>query len=200
MGGGALAFALWAGMAAAQDFPALYDVRGVADGDVLNIRATPDAGGDILGNYPPARTGVEVLRLSPDGRWAEVGLPEGNGWVATRYLAAVPQTEALSLPLRCSGTEPFWTLTLSDTEAGLRTPEADIPLKMTANMRARNGFTASLAEPDGTQWQVIAQVMQCSDGMSDRMFGLRALVSGRGANGAGEGPEIYAGCCTLEGG
>lgn len=200
MGGGALALALWAGAVIAQDFPALYDVTGVAAGDVLNIRAMPDAGADILASYPPTRLGVEVLRLSPDGRWAEVGLPEGNGWVALRYLAAVPQSDTLPLPLRCSGTEPFWTLALAPEASGFRTPEGHLPLTLTSTLRARNGFTASLVDDAGENWQVTAQVMQCSDGMSDRMFGLRALVAGRGGEDGGGGPEIYAGCCTFEGG
>ncbi len=45
----ALALALWATVLPAQDLPALYSVTGVGDGDVLNIRAAPDAAAAKLG-------------------------------------------------------------------------------------------------------------------------------------------------------
>lgn len=200
MGGGALVLALLAGPVAAQDFPALYDVAGVASHDVLNIRAAADATAAIVGSFAPDRDRIEVLRLSPDGRWAEVGRPEGNGWVATRFLTAAPVSDEIPLPLRCSGTEPFWTLTLAAQEAAFLTPEGNVPLRLVTSEKARNGFTATLADDKAGQWQVIAQNMQCSDGMSDRSYGIRALLSGFGAAEAGGGPEIYAGCCTLDGG
>lgn len=202
MGGVALIIALWGGGAMAQgmDYPALRDVTGVAAGDVLNIRAEPDAGAPILGSYAPDRRRIEVLRLSDDGRWAQVGLPEGNGWVALRYLAPLAKGPDLPLPVTCSGTEPFWSLDITDKGGVFRTPEGQSLLQLTDTGVARNGFDAALADDAGRPWQVIAQAMQCSDGMSDRQYGWRALLSGLGSAEAGGGAEIYAGCCSFDGG
>ena len=198
MGSGALILGLWGAGVMAQELPSVRDVTGVAAGDVLNIRAEPAADAPVLGSYAPDRQRIEVLRLSDDGRWAQVGLPEGNGWVATRYLSDAKA--GASLPLRCSGTEPFWTLTLDEGVSSFRTPEDDIALARDDLTVARNGFTASLTDAGGQRWQVVAQAMQCSDGMSDRMYGWRALLSGVGSDETGGAPEIYAGCCTLDGG
>ncbi|OYX22743.1 MAG: hypothetical protein B7Z10_12675, partial [Rhodobacterales bacterium 32-66-7] len=98
----------------AQDLPAQFRVDGVSADDMLNIRAEPRASADRIGALGPYTTNVEVLSLSEDGRWGRVGMPEGNGWVALRYLVRqdVPEGQVIPRPLSCLGTEPFWSLGL----------------------------------------------------------------------------------------
>src|SRR5690554_7899999 len=85
----AVVLAVAAGAAArAQDLPARFSVAGVAANDVLNVRAGPSAGTDILDRLAPDQEGVEVIGLSDDGKWGMVAVPGSNGWVAMRYLVA----------------------------------------------------------------------------------------------------------------
>jgi hypothetical protein len=99
---------------AQQTLPALYDVAGVAVGDVLNIRAEANASAAIIGSLPQNATSVEVIAINAAGTWATVNADEGTGYVATRFLVAQtgPDWGALKQPLHCIGTEPFWGLDL----------------------------------------------------------------------------------------
>lgn len=185
-----------AGPVAAQDLPATYAVSGVAADDVLNIRAAPSAGAPVIGSYAPTRGRVEVIALSEDGRWGRVGLPEGNGWVAMRFLvresvagAAIPR------PLRCLGTEPFWSVQLGEGGAVYSAPGAEIALTPVTEAVAPEGYLALMADRTGGTWTMLVDRRQCSDGMSDRVFGWQALVFR-----AGGGNALLSGCCTLDGG
>lgn len=181
--------------AQAQDFPALYAVTGVAADDVLNIRSRPDAGAPIIGVLAPDSTGVEVLGRS--GNWALVSAGEGMGYASLRFLSREPGPSwaALEAPLTCIGTEPFWTLEIDPAAGSTRfsTPEAPDPAAKPiiglwpAQPWARSaavGLTDGLAVLTGAE---------CSDGMSDRSYGIAVdifrTLSGR---------EIrLAGCCSL---
>jgi uncharacterized membrane protein len=184
-------------LALADSFPASYRVTGVAADDELNIRAAPDAGAALLGSYAPTRANVEVLALSDDGAWAQVPLPEGAGWVALRFLAPMPAAEGIPRPLTCLGTEPFWSVSLQGTGARYATPEADLPLILQSEVVADDGFL--LATSDENDWQRTAIIARaaCSDGMSDRPFGLTytGFVAGPGGM-----AFVERGCCTLDGG
>jgi uncharacterized protein YraI len=93
---------------ATADGPDHFAVRGVAAGDVLNIRAGPDAGKGKLGQIPPGASCIrnlgcqgglsyqEFSTLSPEQRlqrerenprWCRVEYRGVTGWVAGRYLA-----------------------------------------------------------------------------------------------------------------
>lgn len=90
------------------DGPDFYAVRGVAQGDVLNIRAEPDPHAHKVGEIPPDGTCIRSLgckggltfrehtELSPaekerrereNPRWCRVEYRGVTGWVAGRYLA-----------------------------------------------------------------------------------------------------------------
>ena len=104
---------LWPLPTWAETLPALFAVTGVAADDVLNIRAAPDAGAAAVGSFDPTRINIEVLDVSADGTWGMVGLPEGNGWVAMRFLERQEAVAgSIPHPSTCIGTEPFWTLGL----------------------------------------------------------------------------------------
>lgn len=159
----------------AEEFPALYMVTGVAADDVLNIRAKPDAKSDVIGSFDPDATGIEVVATS--GRWALVNTGEGSGYAALRFLEREPGPDwnSLQTPMTCVGTEPFWSLmidpvALEATHASPDTPNGqgmDIDHLWPATPWAP---AAAVGLPVGT---VVLQPAQCSDGMSDRSYGIR---------------------------
>ncbi|RYI35013.1 MAG: peptide-binding protein [Acetobacteraceae bacterium] len=160
----------------AQVYPALHDVTGVAADDVLNIRSAPDAGATIIGTLPPDATGIEVVAVS--GNWAVVNTDDGAGYAAIRYLsrAAGPDWNSLESPITCLGTEPFWSLKI-DPQAGetrFQTPEDEAAqvAPLVASWPALPwSQTAAVGLPGGL---AVLAPAECSDGMSDRRYGIAA--------------------------
>jgi uncharacterized membrane protein len=186
-----------AGAAQADPLPATFQVAGVAEGDVLNIRAEPSAGSAIVGTIGPYGFGVEVLRLSDDGKWGLVGLPEGNGWVAMRYLRPAPATDPALVPrpLTCHGTEPFWTLGLFPKGAEWTTPDTPrTDLTVSSEGVAPEGYLIRAEEGPTRVFHLIIGRGFCSDGMSDREFGLEARLFLESP----DGNRLLQGCCTLD--
>ncbi|RVT83392.1 peptide-binding protein [Rhodobacteraceae bacterium CCMM004] len=192
-----------AGAAAAQDLkrPALYDVAGVAANDVLNLRAGPSSAEAIVGALPPDARDVEVVAVNDTSKWGLVALPEGGGWASLRYLerqGGQPEGE-LPLPLRCSGTEPFWSLTVLPRGraiwSGLDLPTEELRLVWTAppvgRIAVRHGVRLV---SDGAEIAGVVTRERCSDGMSDRPFGLSILatLTRRGDT------ALYEGCCSVQ--
>lgn len=177
--------------AAAQNLPARHSVTGVASGDVLNIRAAPSASAPILGGLAPGAADVEVLGFSPDGAWARLGLPEGEGWVARRFLAPEPQDpRAIPLPLRCLGTEPFWSLTVTEAATLFETPDHEArTLRPLGRAEGFGGFILAYDDRGETRDLTVMR-SECGDGMSGRPYGFSALVWNRGE-------EVLEGCCLL---
>lgn len=183
---------------AAQDLPALHRVTGVAANDVLNVRAQPNAQAPIIGDFGPQAQGVEVTALSPDGRWARVNAGEGAGWSAARFLTPQgdPGWQTGLVPLSCYGTEPFWNLALflpgSQAEfTGLDT--GGFNLVTDAGALPSTPFPRTLAVPfsGARQGMAVIRSATCSDGMSDRLFGLEVQVYWRGQ------VTGLSGCCSL---
>ncbi len=183
--------------AMANSFPALFNVAGVASNDGLNIRSTPNASGAIIGALAYNATGVEIIRPSNTGTWGLVNTDEGTGWVSMRFLARTTAQWAYPAPAFCSGTEPFWGLTLSGNGPvafdlmGGGNMLFNTQTQMTAVGRPdRHSFVA--AGTDGILHAVISHDT-CSDGMSDREYGLTLDLIFRGQNGYVQ----YSGCCSL---
>lgn len=179
----------------AEILPALHDVTGVAADDVLNIRAAPEAGAEVIGTLAPDATGVEVL--SRTGDWGLVNTGERSGYVAMRYLARAdgPDWSALEAPLTCLGTEPFWSLQIDPKtgETRFQTPEDEKAriAPITASWPALPwSQSAAIALPDGL---AVLAPAECSDGMSDRAYGIAADLFLTG-------PERtrLSGCCRLD--
>lgn len=219
----ALAACAWlAGPAAAEvegPLPALHDVTGVAAGDVLNLRAGPDPDADLVGMLAPDARDIEVVELgrAPSGAaWALVARPEGGAWAAARFLARQDVQDGTGWlpPINCTGTEPFWSFELGTGEiAALRMPDSEAaPVFVTrrtvsANDPRGHGVTARWDGPEGdpatfgiTGAPVTALIRRaaCSDGMSDRPYGLAIdLLAGTlGPDGRSETAHL-SGCCRL---
>ena len=182
----ALLLALAGPARATQDaWPALFDVTGVAVGDVLHVRAGPGVAHAAIGALARDAAGVEVIAPDASARWGRVNLAEGAGWVSMRHLARRPGQWAGAFPevSACFGTEPFWQLRIDGDAVAWSTPEGDAAGRVTGRLgsvarRDRHGLVAVL---DGAPLTGVISAEACSDGMSDRVHG----------------GDVLSGCCTL---
>ena len=189
-------FLLLAGAAQAQDFPALYDVTGVASDDVLNVRTRPMAEANMVGTLAPDAEGIEVL--AEENGWGRVNVDGQSGWASLDFLARV---EGSALPdaavVDCFGTEPFWSLELTQGESAVfSVPEGvEKAFSVSPLTTASGRFQpfAALGSKMGENVTVIVGEGQCSDGMSDNLFGLTGMVVIGGYD-----TQVYSGCCTLD--
>jgi uncharacterized membrane protein len=197
------AFLLTAAPAAAADLPALYDAQGAVGGPALDLRAEPDAAAEILGSLPADARGIEVVALSEDGAWGLVGQGEGGGWLAMEGLSRQPDQSPwwqLRAPLRCLGTEPFWSLSISAAAGSgtFNTPEPPALDLQTQSVWPGSDWMrtagVTLSGGDATATLVLTGGA-CSDGMSDRTYGIAATLLLSGGPIGGDTP--LTGCCTL---
>ncbi|MCK0095503.1 hypothetical protein MWU60_07960 [Yoonia sp. F2084L] len=196
-----IVLACWTASATADEidpfFPALYAVTGVAENDTLNIRAAPDGDAAVIGALAHDARDIEVITLSRQGGWALVNASENAGWAAFRFLNRQDQrVMSLGLPegLRCFGTEPFWSITFGGGAVlDYATPGSIMRHSITSMSPAPENV--SVAE-FGYRfvWQsqgedVTAHILpgRCSDGMSDRIYGLHYVDNQRPSTG----------CCSL---
>ncbi len=192
-----LILSLLPSLALAQGFPSTHNVVGVAADDVLNIRPTPGTSGAPIGALAPDAVGVEVIRVTPDGRWGLVNVPGGTGWVSMYFMARDGQHQDFPSPASCSGTEPFWSLTLDRSGTVTFAPMDGTRMvfatqqQMTAiGMFDRFGLVARGAQ--GTLHATIAR-STCNDGMSEMEYGLTVDAIIRDA----DGYHLWSGCCSL---
>ena len=193
----ALGFMALPFMAAARDLPAAFAVVDVAQTDVLNIRAAPNAAADIVGKIAPFAINVEVIATSEDGTWGKVGIPEGNGWVNMRYLEATPPTDPYTVPrpLSCFGTEPFWNIGMYPRGSEYTSPDTGAVLMADVSSAvAPQGYLVRLQEGPTLSRTLIITREACSDGMSDRDYGFSAQMFLE----APDGNSVYHACCTLD--
>lgn len=104
---------------------------------------------------------------------AEPPLPPPEDAVPAPVLSGVD----LSSPVRIVGNEPFWSVELTGTEMVYTTPEpperrAPQPHPVIQGTTA----TYETETADGTALKVTLVATECSDGMSDRIYPLTAMV------------------------
>ncbi len=185
--------------AATQDgWPALHDVTGVAADDVLNLRAAPDASAPVIGRLAPDATGIEVIRPTGDLGWGLVNTGEGTGWVSLRFLERRPGQWDGAFPeiAACFGTEPFWSLRRDGDALVFETPDAaprDHAITVRSGSANRRDSFHLMAEGPDEPAVAIFQTRACSDGMSDREYGIGIEL----LLGTGPGTRHLSGCCTL---
>ncbi|MCT4559062.1 MAG: SH3 domain-containing protein [Pelagimonas sp.] len=194
----ALAAIVLCGAAQAQELPALFDVTGVAVNDVLNVRSQPSAAGQILTGLAPDATHIEVT--ARDGNWGRVNTGEQAGWVSMSYLTEqIDSTIGHAYRYQCFGTEPFWSL---DATAGNRAviswPDQQDVTYLMGNIHAASGrpwpHAVVGSTPEGAaSMTLIMSPRDCSDGMSDQMYGLEAALMLNS-----DDPRFFSGCCTLD--
>ncbi len=198
----ALAFLAARPAAATQEYilPTLFDVADVAADDVLNIRAAPRADAEIIGALAPDARAIEVVAHDRTGRWGQVNTGERSGWVAMRHLAYrtdVWEEGRLPPTLHCLGTEPFWALQAAGEAMDFSTPQTPERRLRLESVLATGVFRdprrALIATAPDRRLTAVIVPTACSDGMSDRAYGLEAslILEGEGA------PEMLTGCCSV---
>lgn len=188
--------------AATQEYilPTLFDVQDVAAGDVLNIRATPSASGEIIGTLAPNATRIEVVGVDASGKWGQVNAGERPGWVSMRFLAYRTDVwEPGKLPdnLFCGGTEPFWSFHAEDGNLIWEQPGHEVALSGLKVMDSgvfRHPRRGLQVEDDHDTLTATIAPAQCSDGMSDIVYGLEATVIMQTRD---QAPQMYSGCCRI---
>ncbi len=187
---------------AQQSLPALYDVVDVAAGDVLNIRAAPKASSALVGRLPRNAKGVEVVAITADRSWATVNTSEGTGFVALRFLSQQSGADwgALEAAVFCRGTEPFWALDIEPAQGNVTnsTPDgAPLTAKITAIWQSTPYHSTAAVAFKGAGIDGLASLhgAACSDGMSDRIYGIALDLFLRDES--GQATAALSGCCTL---
>ncbi|MCC5984291.1 MAG: SH3 domain-containing protein [Rhodobacteraceae bacterium] len=181
--------------ASADPLPQLFDVTGVAADDVLNVRTEPTAQAPAIGGLAPDLRGVEVTALDARGTWGRINWSEGTGWVFMRYMAARGvHIDNYNLPvgLRCFGTEPFWSLTHDDGVLLYESMGADqerFALEIAQDTMGHDDLRRMIRAEGGAVAYVHPQ--ECSDGMSDRLYGLAVAWM------PGPAAPLLSGCCSL---
>jgi len=186
--------------AQSQDYPALYRVTGVTAPDVLNVRAGPGVEHQIIGTFAPNQTHVEVVGTTEDRRWGRVIIGEVSGWSSMRFLSRTgPNWNAgLPTPLYCGGTEPFWSYNrligggnFNSTDIAAPEPFAELWNGPAAG-RGPQTFGMVLDSGNSTMTAFIRRGI-CSDGMSDRDYGIIAYFLRTTPTGS----QLLEGCCRL---
>tara|TARA_R110002049_G_scaffold44333_6_gene130243 strand:+ start:100731 stop:101342 length:612 start_codon:yes stop_codon:yes gene_type:complete len=185
--------------AATQDaWPALYDVTGVAASDVLNIRERPNSSAPIVGVLSPAARNVELIRPNDRETWALVNTREGSGWVSLKFLKRQQEQWLGKMPpvASCAGTEPFWGIKVNGqrmTFSGLAFDAQSYSIIQSGSAQnRRDRYNLIGSGPSGTA--IAAITMQaCTDGMSDRDFGLTVDLFLQGT----DQWQHLTGCCSL---
>lgn len=187
-------------VAAAQSFPSLHRVTGVASDDVLNIRASASASADIIGTLPPGQAGIEVMTTAKG--WGLVNIDERSGWVSMRFMKQMMPEVWPPKVFRCFGTEPFWSGLAISAKHG-RVIRFELPGEpwIEARLRERTSRNDSRrisgrftkAETTFTGHYVLSRQL-CTDGMSDRTYGLMSDFLIRRDNRW----THYSGCCSLK--
>lgn len=191
-----LALALASPAAATQEYilPTLFDVTGVAADDVLNIRADPNATAPIIGTLAPDATRIEVVEERRN--WARINTREGSGWVSARYLSYrvdVWDEGALPQGWQCFGTEPFWALTREGDSVVLGGPDMPNDMRKVQAVLSTGVFRDPTRAVLAEGMTLVSTPQLCSDGMSDRLFGLRAELVIHG-----DSPRMLSGCCSIQ--
>lgn len=179
--------------------PGYYEVVGVAEDDVLNVRQFADAQSEIIATLAPHAAPVEVIEVQ-DG-WARVSMGEGDGYVSANYLSPIdlPTMPGSALPqsLVCAGTEPFWSLRFGEGDMYLQNmaDEPEIYAITDLSPVGNAGTYASYLVAGRSDEAVVGVVTNraCSDGMSDRTYPREISLIFLKTGNTGS----YSGCCYV---
>ena len=191
-----LIFTMWvsSAFAAIETWPALYDVENVAADDMLNVRNMPDASAEIIGTLSFDATNIKVVEVDDERLWGRVNIPEGSDWVSLRFMEKHPRWSGSFPPVTsCFGTEPFWDLTRTPARTELKLfgdtlENVSETHELTSQVRLDH-FGMAI----GNSRAFITE-NQCSDGMSDNLYGLTIDVFTQ----IDGNPALLSGCCTIQ--
>ena len=193
----ALLFCLMPALAMASDWPALMNVTGVQANDHLNIRERATTASPVIGKLGANDTNVEIVGASEDAKWGIVNIGEGIGWVSLRYMMRSGAADSLPDDLYCSGTEPFWAASFGAETMRFSSPESE-ELEIATNGRRSSAnrvdrYSITSKASDGSFAVAVITRRECSDGMSDRAYGLSLDLILR----TNDIDAHLTGCCSL---
>lgn len=122
-----------------------------------------------------------------------------GGWpVQAQNAAQRPSSVAAAQDMRtirtCSGTEPFWDLTIKNDELKFQYDDLVMELKGVKASKAIGAsetlialYQGKVVGKDRFLNVIIMRDNQCSDGMSDRRYPARVHIL--------SGKDLYVGCC-----
>ncbi len=194
---------------AVKNSPHVYKVIHVAPNDSLNLRNVPGVDGDVLATIPHNGKGILSTGKSRKlGRavWAEVHWAGKQGWVNKYYLLEEVHTttynpgkqkrEKSSVYMQCAGTEPFWTIKVTEKHMDVHVMDAE-KYQVAVDFRKQSANNTSIAVVAGRRGNALTsaflqKVEVCSDGMSDKNYpySVTALLNGR---------RVVSGCCSIVG-
>lgn len=183
----------------AESLPAFYDVTNVEATDVLNVRDAPNTSASILGTLTPTATRIEVVGIDPTNSWARINLQGKSGWVSLAFLQRQPgqPEDRLSKPLNCFGNEPFWAVALSEGDTAELTKPGEPTLLFenlyTVDAANRSDRHAVFGQGEESVFTMVFHRDQCTDTMSDRLFGISVDVFLTGSRDV----NYVTGCCSL---
>jgi uncharacterized membrane protein len=180
-----------------------YKVIGVTAGDKLTIRSEPEDGGkpaDWKEVGSIAADAKDVLgtgrsKLVGEQRWIEVSSGGYVGWVNSKFLEGSDDFPDLQgETFHCSGTEPFWSVTLGPKDGDYEDPESKSKLvtdRVQAATARRFPLLYRLTDAKGQKVQAtVSHQNWCSDGMSDYDYAFQVLLA--------RDVEFMEGCCVLK--
>ncbi len=218
----AMALALTLSVTSVHAATDVYGVTGVQSGQFLNMRSAAGASNAITGRIPFNGQGIVTTgeEKNVSGTvWAKVYWNGVGGWVSKRYLLADGQTAtkrplavtppkaavvppAASTPTKpsanklvCSGTEPFWSVEITDTNLIVNMsdgPQYSVPVTF-RQTSANNKTIAVIGGAAGTNntQTFMQKVSSCSDGMSDISYpySVTAVLNNS---------KVVSGCCKVQ--
>ena len=184
-----------------------YDVTGVGPGDKLNVRSTASSRGRIVGVIPPDGHEIEIIGVGPRG-WVKISRGKVRGYVARRFLTAAnsatlaaetpvasPDPVGLPSPLRCFGTEPFWSLTIAPRGSQFETADGETAVFAFTNLTKSSSRPDTWMAAGATAGSKLALYVRktgtCSDGMSDTTHPYEMSVH------LSDG-RVLSGCCKAQ--
>ncbi len=182
------------------EFPGLFRVTGVEADDTLNVRAAAGVAHQIIGTLAHDATDIEIVRPDEHGGWGLINLGERTGWVSLDFLERHEPGSPDGFPSirQCFGTEPFWSLHLdSEGIAEFMEPDAEstiatVTWRVPSSSRPGH-FALGLAGNTESSTALITRA-SCSDGMSDREYGLAVDLVRDMDDGE---VRLLSGCCSL---
>lgn len=219
----AMALALTLSVASVHAATDVYGVTGVQSGEFLNMRSDAGVSNAVTGRIPSNGQGIvttgEEKKVSGT-LWAKVYWNGVGGWVSKRYLLPEGQTATtpakpittrpLTVPppkvvvppakpsankLVCSGTEPFWSVEVTDANLIVNMmdgPQYSVPVTF-RQTSANNTTIAVIGGASGTNntQAFMQKVNSCSDGMSDISYpySVTAVLNNS---------KVVSGCCKVQ--
>ncbi|WP_020396629.1 COG3650 family protein [Thiolinea disciformis] len=181
-----------------------YSVVNLGEESRLNVRVSPGTSSRVVTTIPKQSTGVVGTGKQTQvgqSTWVQVQWRGIQGWVNRRYLvvagttAPSPRKPTKDAILKCAGTEPFWSMRISEKRMTVDVLEGG---KYTApvSFRQRSANNTSIAVVAGTRNNMsttafMQKVEACSDGMSDKNYpySITAVIRNQ---------KVVSGCCSLE--